>query len=715
MGLLRHSLLPIPFFAISLGAQPVEDSVNFVDNIAPILATNCVSCHHPEGIGPFSLVSFNDAHRRARQIAEVTQSGFMPPWKPSRDHGPNLIGERFLSQPEIKLLTQWYADGAPPGDLSNFTPITPPESTWDLGPPDLIIRLPEAYTLPAEGRDVYRNFAIPLPLNTTRFVRALQFRPGARSPIHHALVLIDETGRALAHDAAELGPGYDGMGIGSGSLPPGHIVGWTPGQAPYESYSGTAWAVTPQTDLVLQLHLLPTGRPEEISPEIGLYFTDEPPTRESFVFQLRDFKIDIPAGEPAYRIEQQITLPTPVSVVSIYPHTHYLGKDLQIFATLPSGVKEWLLHIPDWDFNWQGDYRLQTPLPLPAGSVLHLAYTYDNSTANPFNPANPPVDVKGGWSSTDEMAEAMIQVLPSSPSDLPRLATAQKNYDIAQAGGESRFHYFNGIYLEQQGEYAQALTAYQSALKLDPSFASTHYKLGTLWERRGEFQRAFDLYESALELKPEMISARLAIAKLLMQQHRFTAAGKIIQSVHAENPHHLLATLYLARFHLATGARFTALETFATNLPRFADVPQFHLEYGEALWQAGQNSTAKQQLEAATSFQPVQLEVGATAALQTVRASAHYLIALIHQDEAAPSRARNSLNDCLRASPFHLNALLLAANLAIHADDDAAALTHLKTLISLPENATFSDEDILANLPLPAGAHLLSAAHQAQQ
>lgn len=694
-------------------ATPAAPEVTYHNDVAPILAAHCVECHNPEGIGPFSLLNYSQVRRRAQQIFEVTESGYMPPWKPESGAGPALIGERRLSDAQKRTLGHWFKTGTTPGDSIHASTYSPPSSAWRLGEPDLILILPHAYELPAQGKDVYRNLILPFPLSDRRFVKAVDIRPGNRQAVHHALLMVDQTGRAIQRDREETGVGYDGMGVGSGTPPSGHIIGWTPGQDPHEVYPGTAWELSPDTDLVLQLHLLPTGKPELVRPQIGLYFTDTPPSLSSFIIQLRNFDIDIPAGDSNYRVQESISLPVPVKVIGLYPHAHYIAKDLKIFATLPDSPDQGLLRIPDWDFNWQGDYRFVKPVELPAGATLHMDYRYDNSADNPRNPSSPAIAVRGGWSSLDEMGEAMIQVVPKHPEDLPRLREAQLAYDVAQSGGEARYHYFNGIYLEQQGEFAQAFAAYSTALELDPSFASTHYKLGTLWEQRGESQRAFSYYESALQIQPKLISARLAIAKLLMQQRRFANAQEIIQSVHNENPQHLLATLYLARFHLATGDGLAALTLFETNLSRFADAPQFRLEFGEALWHAGKIAAAKKQLTAATSVRPTSLDVGATAALQTIRASAYYMVALIHRDEGNLHYARQSLTDCLNAAPFHLDALLLAANLAIQADDEAVALTYLQTLISLPKDATFSDEDILANLPRPAGARLLDEARQA--
>ncbi len=699
--------------AVGLSAQTPRPPITFADHVAPIIRENCVVCHQPDGIGPFSLITYEQVRRRALQIAEVTASGYMPPWKPSHEHGPPLIGERRLTAAEIATLAHWQELGSPAGDLTRLPPLPPASGEWRLGPPDLIVELPTAYSLPAEGGDVYRNFAIPFPLDGTRYIRAVEFRPRTKLAIHHALLLLDHTGRARERDRAEPGAGYDGMGIGSGMPPSGHIIGWTPGQAPYEAYPGTAWEITPGTDLVLQLHMLPTGRDVPIAPQIGLYFSTEPPSLKSFVFQLRNFDIAIPAGESNYTIKEELTIPAPVKVLSLYPHAHYLGKDIQLYAMLPGGEKQWLLRIPEWDFNWQGDYRLQTPPSLPAGTVLHMSYTYDNSDKNPFNPASPPVDVRGGWSSRDEMAEAMIQVIPEDPGDLPRLVAAQRNYDIAMAGGEARYHYFNGLYLEQQGEFAQATVAFKEALKLDSTFASAYYKLGVLAEQATDLPSARELYEEALRHQPGMVSARLSLARFLMMDHRLDEAGELIAQTFADNPAHLLACLYLTRHLLSVGNHGRALAVFAENSAQFSASAQFQLEYGEALWRTGSLAEAKQRLTAATVIPPTRVDAEATGALTATRATAHYTMAVIHCEEGQFHLAAQSLDQCLVYSPDDFDALLLSAEVSLRIKDESQALARLTSLVSLLDANIFYGDDILSRLPLPAGPFVLVDAYRA--
>lgn len=694
-------------------ARSQDAVVTYADTIAPIINQNCVVCHHEGGIGPFELTTYDEVKKRARQIAEVTHSGYMPPWKPDAGYGPALQGERRLSDTQIDAIESWVASGAQPGDLSKLPPPSAIRDEWMLGEPDIIIDLEEAYTLPAEGLDVYRNFVIPLPIDATVYVRAFELLPQTRLAIHHALLMLDPTDRSRLQDEAEGGPGYDGMGIGSSVPPSGHIVGWTPGQVPYQAYPGTAWEVTPGTDMVLQLHMLPSGKEERINPKIGLYLSKEPPTKPSFVFQLRSYELEIPAGAADYLVEQSIEVTAPLRVISVYPHTHYIGKDIQLFAMLPNGEKQWLLRISDWDFNWQGDYRYVDPPTLPEGSVIHMSYRFDNSADNINNPNDPPKVILGGWRSEDEMAEAMIQVMPIDPADLPKLKASQKEYDFKLAGGEARFHYFSAIYLEQQNEFGRAMAAYQQALRLDPGFASTYYRMGAILEQQGDLQQAESLYNEALAYQPELISARLAIAKLMMQRNQIRSAGFILEDVYSESPEHLQAALYLARYYQARGDISAALEVFQQGEALFKESPQFYLDYGLALLESDPG-TAKEKFILATKTVPEHPAQGALQALNKQHAEAFYQLALLGIKEGASKAAEAALDKCLLHNADHLDALLKAADYAIRNDDREKALKRLYTLINRPAKDTFSYYDILENLPLPTGAVILAEAYKAK-
>ena len=256
----------------------------------------------------------------------------MPPWKPDAGYGPALEGERGLSHLEIEQIQAWHEAGAPEGDSPLL--ITPPSvsNDWQLGEPDLVISPKSPYLLPAEGSDVFRNLVIPIPVNKSRFVRAVEFRPKNLKVVHHASMMVDRTISSLQKDRAEGGVGFDGMETHEAANPDGHFLGWTPGQRPYEAYPGTAWQLDPNSYLVVQMHLIPSGKAEEVQPSIGLYFSEEPPDRHAFVLIIKSQSIDIPAGTSDYLIEEKFQLPVSIDILRAYPHAHYLGKDLQLFV-----------------------------------------------------------------------------------------------------------------------------------------------------------------------------------------------------------------------------------------------------------------------------------------------------------------------------------------------------------------------------------------------
>src|SRR4051812_23225845 len=241
--------------------------VTFTRDVAPILFSQCATCHRPAGPAPFSLLTYADARRHAAQIAAVTHTRVMPPWKPEPD-GPPLLNERRLTRAQIDTLERWVRDGTPEGAPSDL----PPAPVWtrggQLGTPDLVVDLPE-YVVPAGGADVFRNFVVPVPGAVARYVRGLEFRPGNRA-VHHANIRIDPTRASREFAAADLArrsaadtdAGLDGPILKTADYPDGHFLGWTPGQITPLAPPGLAWRLEANSDLVVQLHLQPTGKVE---------------------------------------------------------------------------------------------------------------------------------------------------------------------------------------------------------------------------------------------------------------------------------------------------------------------------------------------------------------------------------------------------------------------------------------------------------------------
>lgn len=417
------------------GSDPTErisEEVTWADDVAPVVYRECVGCHRPEGRGPFSLLTYEDASRRAAQMARATLAETMPPWPPESEDG-TFLGERRLSDEEIALFQRWAESGAPVGDVGEAPSPPPPPGSWRLGEPDLVVDFP-TYTLRANGRDVFRNLVAAAPVDRLRYVSAVELDPGDPRTVHHAVMLVDTTNSSRAMADRHHAPGFDNMETGTNATSPdGHVVGWTPGKGALPPLEGTAWRLEPGTDLVLKLHLRPTGRAERVESRVGLHFTETPPGKRPVGLVLESAMIDIPAGDPEYRVTTNYELPVAVDVLSVYPHAHYLGKDLRGFATLPDGTVRQLIHIPNWDFDWQDQYRFVDPVRLPAGTVLTLDYTFDNSAENPQNPNDPPRRVTYGLSSTDEMAQLILQVLPDDASDRRILVADERRRHRAES------------------------------------------------------------------------------------------------------------------------------------------------------------------------------------------------------------------------------------------------------------------------------------------
>lgn len=508
-------------------------------DVAPVLYRNCATCHHPGGAGPFSLLTYADAKRWGPQILTVTQSRFMPPWLPEPSHG-DFADVRRLSDDDVALLKRWIKGGMPVGDLAAAPPAPHYDATWQMGKPDLILKVGQPFTLPAGGTDVFRNLILPYPLAQTHYIRAMEIRPGAPQVVHHANVVVDRSGSLRRLHPNDWQTGVPGMELlvdaGNKFEPDSHFLFWKPDTPVLIEPEGMPWRLDPGNDLILNIHLKPSGKPETLDAEIGLYFTPDPPSKQPMLVALeRDDKLDIPAGDAAFVIEDSLTLPVDVNVLGCYPHAHYLGHDMQGWATLPDGEKKWLVWIRSWDIDRQSVYRYKEPLFLPMGTVLHMKYSYDNSAANPHNPHNPPVRVRAGNRSEDEMGHLWLQVLPvNTPPGVPdpRLAleevwmrrrlekTPTDQVDLYNLGGA----------LAGQGKYAEAADVYAQDLKLGAPDARTLTALGAALEGAGQLDQARDKYDSAIALAaPEdsgSCDARFDLARLGVRRSEYTEAEK---------------------------------------------------------------------------------------------------------------------------------------------------------------------------------------------
>lgn len=539
------------------GAEPVT----FNKHIAPIVFQHCAPCHRPGGAGPFSLFGYGDVRKRAKEIAEVTSNRAMPPWLPEAGFG-EFLGERRLSADQIEIIREWISNGAVEGAATDLPPIPKWAEGWQLGQPDLVLQMSPPYTLGPEGKDLYRNFVIPVPSAERRYVQAVEFRPSNRS-VHHVNVFIDQQGQSRLLDAEDPEPGFDGMVVPA-QFPPGHLLNWVLGKYPTREPAGLPWILEPETDLVLQLHLRRTGKPELLQPSIGLYFTNKPPIRPPLVFGLFTKLIDIPPGEKNYVVERSYTLPVDVQILAVLPHLHYLGKEVQAFAMLPDGSKKWLLFIKRWNFNWQGEYRYKKPVFLPQGAILTMRHTYDNSDQNVRNPNHPPRRVVFGPQSTDEMGELWLQLLPKSPRDLAILQNEKSLMDLREARAfhenhlrehpdDALSHLELGKILGTLGEKVLAAQHFLTALKFSPNQVEANYYFGLVLLEKRRYAEARAKFDTALRANPRFYKAHYGMAMICLEENQLNDAEGHLRAALNINPKDVMVQESLARIVNAKG------------------------------------------------------------------------------------------------------------------------------------------------------------------
>ena len=422
---MRAVRIPAAVFVTAALAAAADHTATptFNKDIAPILYQNCATCHRPGQVAPFPLLTYADAAKKAALLAAVTEKRVMPPWKAEPLYG-SFANERRLTDQQIALIRDWAKAGAPEGDPKDKPEVPTFTNGWEGGQPNKILTMSHKFQVAADGPDEYRCFVLPLDTAEDVYLSGMEFRPGNRRVVHHALVFADLTGtaRRLAADSPD--GGYTCFG-GPKFPPAGLLGGWAPGATPPPDSPSLSQLLRKGTDIVVQIHYHPSGKPEEDQSSLGLKFSG-PPTKGRAGIILSNRRIYIPAGDPHYVVKTAVTLPRDVDVFGITPHAHYLGKDMKVNAVLPDGSIQHLIWIKDWDFNWQGQYRYKEPVHLPQGTRIEMEYTYDNSENNPHNPSHPPVPVTWGEETRNEMAVLFLGVELPSAADVPAFRRAMR-------------------------------------------------------------------------------------------------------------------------------------------------------------------------------------------------------------------------------------------------------------------------------------------------
>jgi tetratricopeptide (TPR) repeat protein len=492
-----------------------------------------------------------------------------------------------MTDAEVKVIQDWVAEGMMRGSQADLPVMPTFSASWQLGAPDVVVQMADSFVLPARGRDVFRTFVMPIPLSGPAYVRAVEFLPGNARAVHHANIKVDRTRHSRRRDEDEPGPGYEGGGSREAHFPDGTFLGWTPGQSPRLSSEGMSWRLDPDSDLVVELHLMPGNAAEPVRVSVGLFLTEERPARTGYMLRLGRQDIDIAAGRRDYVNADSYTLPVDVEVLAVQPHAHFLAKEIRGWATLPDGAHVPLIYIKNWNFHWQDVYRYEQSPVLPRGTVIEMRYTYDNSTSNRANPNRPPRRVTFGQTSASEMGSLWLQVVPRRPADLARLEQdfAPKLFRDDIAGNEKWLEAepnnarlraeLAACYLEANRP-ADALAQFEEAARLDPS-AGRHYDVGRVLLLQQDYGGAGAAFGRALDLKPAFADALYGLAVVRHGQDNLDAAIELYGKALGADPSNAAGHYNLGRALFERGQVDPAIESYQKALelaPEDADAHQ---------------------------------------------------------------------------------------------------------------------------------------------
>src|SRR5262245_14942727 len=444
-----------------------SNEVTYYRDVLPIIQNRCQSCHRPGEVGPFSLMTYKQAVNWADDIKEYTASHKMPPWKPTG--GVDFLGERRLSEKEVNTIAKWVGNGCPAGDTKDAPPEKKFTDGWYLGKPDLILSPSEDFVLGPTGRDHFRVLVMPTHLTEDKYVVAVEVRPGNPKIVHHSLNFFDSTGNARkleqeeqakrkanppGPDAVDYGPGFSSsMGIGfrpspadllKGKAPVGALGGWAPGILPKYLPAGTGYLLPAGSDFVMQVHYHRDGKLERDRTQVGLYFAKKPVEKQMLGLVVPGrFKIDakpagaggggrfgglgyIPAGDSRFIARGGIIAMEDCTMYAVTPHMHLLGKSVKITMTTPDGTTKTIIDVAEWDYNWQEQYFLKERIKVKQGTRFDIEAVFDNSSSNPNQHSNPPIDVRFGEQTTNEMLFGFLGATKNNPKAAPNWIILQR-------------------------------------------------------------------------------------------------------------------------------------------------------------------------------------------------------------------------------------------------------------------------------------------------
>ncbi|MFN3529538.1 MAG: T9SS type A sorting domain-containing protein [Bacteroidia bacterium] len=418
---MRTSAIRLSLCFLGLVSVCHAQQITWSEHIAPIVFQHCTPCHRPGEIGPMPFTNYLEASAYASMISFTVQTGYMPPWQPDPNYS-SLIGERVLSQQEVQLITNWVQQGALRGDPALEPPLPQFPGGSQLGQPDTVISMAQAYLHAGNNQDMYRVFVLPTNLNENKKIKAIEFRPGNKKIVHHAILGIDLSGQGRIRDSLAPGYGYTQF-FGFGFQPTeDNWYGWAPGAAAKYFPANIGKQLPAGADILVQMHYAPSPIAEYDSSSINLFYdrSNEVSRLEQIAFispqNLTNGPFFIPANAKR-TFNGRFRINAEISLLSVFPHSHLIGTDWKVFAVRPGNDTVNLISIPEWDFNWQGFYYFPRLIRLPANSWIYAEASYDNTAANPNNPNSPPQNISWGENTTDEMYLCYFGFVPYEAGD----------------------------------------------------------------------------------------------------------------------------------------------------------------------------------------------------------------------------------------------------------------------------------------------------------
>jgi hypothetical protein len=427
--------------AISTANAATSRSVTFYKEVLPVLQKDCQSCHRPGEAAPMSFLTYEGTRPWAKAIKTAVLSKKMPPWF-ADPHAGKFANDRTLAKPEIDTLVAWADGGSEAGNPADAPKPIEWVEGWRIGKPDVIISMPQPFAIPAKGTIDYQYVILPTGFTEDKYVQMAEARPGDPAVVHHILAFISDPNNPAmrgaprgvafvpkevaararqqlpqlglqppARQAARQQGAGSGAGGGAGGLLElgDMLAGYAPGTLPNVLRPGQAKLLPAGAEIILQIHYTASGKATTDLSQIGLTFATAKPTERVLTLAATTNDFMIPAGDPNYQVDAKLKLQDDATLIAMLPHMHFRGKDFQYRVTYPSGEKETLLYVPNYDFNWQLSYDLAQPKLLPKGTLIECTAHYDNSANNKFNP-DPTKVVPPGEQTWEEMMFGFFDV-----------------------------------------------------------------------------------------------------------------------------------------------------------------------------------------------------------------------------------------------------------------------------------------------------------------